>query len=153
MFRTSLDVELATEIERPAPDVWSFVSDLTRLPDWLEEFKEVVKESDGPAGRGTVFRYTVASGTSTFEIVDWDPGRRLAWDGPPLRWLGGAARPRGYFELAATGADRTRFLACYQPELTGTMALMRPYLARWLRRQRRVDNARLKGILEAAALG
>ena len=37
----------------------------------------------------------------------------------------------------------------YQPELTGTLALMRPILKRWLRKQRTADTERLKQLLES----
>jgi uncharacterized protein YndB with AHSA1/START domain len=151
MFRTSLDVEVAVEIERPSERVWAFVSDLERLPKWLEEFEAVVKESDGPVGKGTVYRYTLAPGhrSATLEVVEWQPGRRLAWDGPPLRSRGGGARPRGFFEVTATGERGTSLVSRYQPELTGTLALMRPAIKRWLRRQRTADARRLKWLLES----
>jgi uncharacterized protein YndB with AHSA1/START domain len=151
MFRTSLDEEIAVEIERPSEEVWAFVSNAEHLPEWLEEFEAVVKETEGPIGKGTVFRYTLAPGhrSATVEVVDWQPGHRFAWDGPPLRSRGGGARPRGFFEVAATGERRTRFVSRYQPELTGTLALMRPVLKRWLRRQRTVDTERLKQLLES----
>ena len=46
-------------------------------------------------GVGSVVRYTIRGDRSgTFEILEWDPGRKVVWDGPPLRWAGGAARPR-----------------------------------------------------------
>jgi uncharacterized membrane protein len=84
VLRTSLDEEIAVEIERPSEEVWAFVTNFERLPEWLDEFEAVVKESDGPMSRGTVFRYTLSPGSrsATLEVVDWQPGRRLAWDGP-----------------------------------------------------------------------
>jgi hypothetical protein len=39
----------------------------------------------------------------------------------------------------------------YRPELTGTLVLLRPYLKRWLRRQRRADAQTLKALIEADA--
>jgi uncharacterized protein YndB with AHSA1/START domain len=150
---TSIDEEFDVEVERPVGEVWDFVSDLGRLPEWLDEFQAVVQESDGPVGTGTIFRYTLAPGhrSATLEIVEWEPGHRLAWDGPPLPWLGGAARPRGSFEVREAGEGRTRFVSRYQPELTGTMALMRPFLRRWLRKRRAADTKHLKQLLEADA--
>ena len=62
MLRTSLDEEIAVEIERPSEEVWAFVTNFERLPEWLDEFEAVVKESDGPMSRGTVFRYTLSPG-------------------------------------------------------------------------------------------
>ena len=128
------------------------VSDLTRLPEWLGEFVQVVQETDGQVGEGTVFRYTLAPGpgerSGVLQIVAWEPGHRLAWDGPPLISRLGGARPRGWLEVTEPAAGPTRFVSRYEPELTGFLTLLRPYLVRWLRRQRSADTQRLKGILE-----
>jgi uncharacterized protein YndB with AHSA1/START domain len=154
MLRTSLDVEITEEIERPSDEVWAFVSNAERLPEWLDDFEAVVKESDGPIGRGTVFRYTlVGHRSATLEVVEWEPGRRFAWDGPPLRSRGGAFSPHGSFEVSAIDERRTHFVTHYQPELTGTLAIMRPYVGRWLRRQRPIDTRRLKRLLESGRDG
>jgi uncharacterized membrane protein len=154
VLRTSVDEEVAVEIDRPSEEVWAFVSDFERLPDWLEEFEAVVKKSDGPIDRGTVYRYTLSPGTgersADVEVVDWQPERRVAWDGPPLRSRWGGARPRGFFQVTSTAECGTRLIAHYQPELTGILALMRPALKRWLRRQRAADAQRLKQLLESA---
>ena len=152
IFRTSLDVEIVVEIERPPEEVWRFVANGERSPEWLGDFEAVVKETDGPVGRGTVFRYTLAAGhrSATYGVVDWQPGRRLAWDGPPLRSRGGGAQPRGFHEVTAAGKGRTRLVSRYQPELTGILVLMRPAAKRWLRKQRAADARRLKQLLESS---
>jgi hypothetical protein len=59
VLTASLDVEIAVSIERPPADVWPFVSDAERLPGWPDEFEAVVKESNGPVGRGTVSRIRI----------------------------------------------------------------------------------------------
>ena len=151
-MKTSLEVVVEVEIGRPRPEVWSFLADTERLPEWLGEFEAAHEESDGPPGLGAVVRYTITGRRSgTFEIVEWDPPRRFAWDGPPLRWAGGAARPRGSHELTEVGEGRTLLVTRYQPELTGTQVLLRRYLKRWLRRRRREDAQTLKALIEAGA--
>jgi uncharacterized protein YndB with AHSA1/START domain len=148
----AIEVKIEMLIARPPEVVWAFVSDLECLPEWLEEFRAVVRQSEGPVGEGTAFRYTLERGdrSSILQIVEWEPGRRLAWDGPPLNWHGGAGRPRGYFEVTDAGAERARLVSCYQPVLTGTMALLAPVMKRWLRKQRLTDTARLKALLESS---
>ena len=96
------------------------------------EFRKVVKQSDGPIGEGTVFCYTIDPGerSATMRFVEWEPGRRLAWDGPPLEWHGGAGEPRGYFEVTDAGEGHTRLVCCFQPILTGSMALLAPVMKR-----------------------
>ena len=152
-MRTTIEAIVEVEIERSLSDVWSFVSDVERLPEWFGEFAAVRKQSDGPIGVGTSVRYTLQPGhrSGTFEIVEWDPPRKVAWDGPPLRWAGGAARPRGSHVLAEGGEGRTLVVSHYRPELSGTQVLMRPYLKRWLRRERRASARALKAALEAGA--
>jgi uncharacterized membrane protein len=73
--RTSRDEEIAVEIERPAEDVWAFVSNAENLPQWLEEFEAVVKESDGPIAGDRLSLHPCA-GT---QIGNDRGGRLAAW--------------------------------------------------------------------------
>jgi uncharacterized protein YndB with AHSA1/START domain len=154
MLRSRLDVEVVVEIARPPEEVWEVLVDASRLPAWLEEFEtaEVVGEPSEGVGATTHFR--LSSGLSgTLETVESVPAERLAWDGPPQRspLPGGRMRPRGYHHLRPTGDGGTRLVSHYQPELLGTAVVLRPYLGRWLRRQRPIDHARLKQLVEAGA--
>jgi uncharacterized protein YndB with AHSA1/START domain len=151
--RTTIEAIVEVEIERPPSEVWSLLNDTARLPEWIAEFAAARDESDGPIGVGAVVHYTLRQGnrSSTFEIVEWDPPRRVAWDGPPLRAAGGGLRPRGSHELAEAGAGRTLLVSRYRPELSGTQVLLRPYLKRWVRRERRASAQALKALVEAAA--
>ena len=100
------------------------MTDTERLPEWLGEFKEAHEETSGPTGVGTIVNYTVEGDRSgTLEIVEWDPPNRMAWDGPPLPWAGGGARPRGSHTLAEAGKGRTLLVSRYEPELTGDLGL------------------------------
>ncbi len=110
--------------------------------------------SRGPPGLGTIVRYTVGGGrTGTLEWVEWDPPHRIAWDGPPLRWAGGGARPRGSHALTEAGEGRTRLVSRHEPEFSGPLVLMAPYGKWWLRRQRRRDAQTLKAALEGTETG
>jgi uncharacterized membrane protein len=148
----AIEVRVETVIERTPEEVWSFVSDFERLPEWLEEFQAVVKETHGPVGEGTVFRYTIDphNRSSTLRLVEWVQGTRLAWDGPALGMRVGAARPRGFHEVSDAGHGRSRLVSTYRPELQGAAVLLAPFVKRWLRNQRQADAARLKAILEHA---
>jgi uncharacterized protein YndB with AHSA1/START domain len=154
ILRTSLAETVEIEIARPRSDVWAFLTDFERIPEWLGEFETAHAETPAPTGRGTIIRCTINPGarSATFEVVAWEPPRWVAWDGPPLRWAGGSARPRGSHELSDAGSGRTLVVSRYEPELTGTQALLRPYLRRWLRRQRAEDAQKLKALLETGAV-
>ena len=104
-------------------------------------------------GRAVV-RYTIKPGHAVRERSRSSNGILPAgWPGTgrPLRWAGGAARPRGSHTLAEAGEGRASLVSRYQPELIGTQVLLAPYIKRWLRRQRRVDMQTLKASLEAGA--
>lgn len=45
-MKTSESADFEVDIDRFIAEVWEFVSDLTPLPLWLDEFVEVAKESD-----------------------------------------------------------------------------------------------------------
>lgn len=150
-MRTTLEAIIEVEIDRPRAAVWSFLCDIERVPEWIGEFTAASVESEPPVGLGTVVSYTIGDRSATYEIVEWEPLRRLAWDGPPLRWKGGGARPRGSHVLAEAGEGRTLLVSHYRPELTGMQVLLRPYLSRWLRRERHRSALALKALLEAEA--
>jgi len=151
--RTSIEVIVEVEIKRPPSAVWLFINDVERVPEWVSEFTALRQESDGAPGLGTVVRYTLQGGerSGTWEVVEWDPPRRVAWDGPPLRWAGGAARPRGSHELTQAGEGRTLLVSRYRPELLGAQVLLKPYIKRWLRRERLASARALKALVEADA--
>ena len=150
-MKTTVELTLEVEIDRPREAVWEFLAEPEHSPQWLEEFVESHRVSAGPPGVGSVFSYTITPGprTGTAEVVEWDPPRRFAFEGPPLRSMGGGAAPRGFFELTEAGAGTTRLAITFRPVLTGFAVLLKPYVRRWLRRQRRLDLAKLKAILEA----
>jgi uncharacterized protein YndB with AHSA1/START domain len=148
--KTEIEVTAEVEIAASRAAVWAFISDPERLPEWFEEFESAHQESAGPPGLGTIVGYTIAQGhrSGTFETTEWEPESKLSWDGPPLRWAGGGARPRGSFELSDAGEGRTLFTGHFRPELSGTQVLLRPYLQWWLRRARRESAAKLKALVE-----
>ena len=152
-MKTTIEAIVEVEIERPPSEVWAFMTDTARLPEWFAEFTAARDEPDGPIGVGAVVHYTLKQGnrSGTVETVEWDPPRRFAWDGPPVRAAGGGLRPRGSHELTEAGEGRTRVKSHYRPELSGLQVLLRPYLRRWLLRERRASAQALKALVEAAA--
>jgi uncharacterized protein YndB with AHSA1/START domain len=150
--KTTIRVTIEIDIARPPADVWQVLTNAERLPEWLSEFESAHEETEGPSGVGSIVSCVMSPGhrAATFEIVQWDPPHTMAWDGPPLRWAGGAARPRGSYNLSQLGDGTTRLLTRFEPELSGTQVLLRPYLSRWLRRTRTADMQTLKSLVEAA---
>ena len=151
MLATTVEAIAEVDIARPRADVWAFVTDVDRLPEWVDEFEQARSEPPGATGVGTTIHYTLSRGhrSGTYKIVEWEPEHALAWDGPPLSYRLGGGRPRGSLRLSDLPDGGTRFTAHFRPELTGAMVLFRWSWGRWLRRQRQVDAERMKRLVEA----
>src|SRR2546423_15625329 len=95
--RTSVEVIVEVEIERPPPTVWSFVTDTERLPEWLGGFEAPPEGAEGPPGGGAVGPYTPKPRhrAGTVDNAGMDPPRRRARGGPPPAAGAGRARPAG----------------------------------------------------------
>ena len=150
-MRATVHVTVEIDIERPREAVWAFLADTTRSPEWVEEFVESHLVSEGEPRVGSIISYTIEPGprTGTMELTEWDPPRRLAWDGPPMRSMGGGAEPRGSFELIERGPSATHLVCTFEPSLVGPPVLLKPYFRWWLRRHRTTDAQKLKAMLEA----
>ena len=94
------EVRIATEIDRPAVEVFNFLADGENIPDWMDQFDSVVQTSAGPIGKGTAYKYKMRRGPeSTFEWNEYEPNRRLAWTGPPIEGTVGSLATDGDYTL------------------------------------------------------
>jgi uncharacterized membrane protein len=104
-------------INAPVQEVYSYLLDFTRHPEWVKNLQRVRQESGGPIGVGATFQTQegpppvtfgqklsmmfyfltgVLSGAKTYsraEITGLEPNRRIAWKA-------GVPKGNGYFNLA-----------------------------------------------------
>jgi uncharacterized membrane protein len=137
------------EIDRPPQEVFAYVSDLARHPEWQDKLLDATVETEGETRVGTRVRQTrrVGGGTRTFtlEVTEHDPARRLAFRG-----IDGPVRPRGAITLEPLeGGQRTRYSAQLDFEGHGLGLLLAPLVRRDARRQLPESLQRLKQKLEA----
>ena len=80
------------EIGRPPDEVFGYVTDVSRFPEWQRDVVRVRVEAGGPAGVGTRFtttrRFARAERTLTQEVTEVDAPRRWA-----ARGIDGPIRP------------------------------------------------------------
>jgi uncharacterized protein YndB with AHSA1/START domain len=144
-------VEQVIDIARAVDDVFAYVTDPDRLPEWQKGTVQVRREDGaGPLREGDrlheVHRAMGRNMRSTVEVAEIEPGRAFALrivEGPlPLdgRWT---------FEPTGTGT-RVRFTG--EGDLRGPMRLAAPIVRRAVARQFRGHHERLKGVLEQTAL-
>lgn len=94
------------EIEKTPQEVWEYVTDFQRNPEWLTQVVEV-HVSPGTIGLGTkVTEVRQVPGRRVegiVEVVEWEPPRRLRKRSPT-----GAVRADGLYELEPTASGGTR---------------------------------------------
>ena len=139
-------VDTVVEIERPAPEVFDFVADMTNAPLWQSGLHLVERIPPGPVRVGSehVFERRFAGRTlkSRNRITELRPPSRIAFE-IPEGWISGRA---AYDVVQIDGGSRV----CCRMEFRarGLGRLVEPLLARVLRHDSRRDDQRLKAVLE-----
>jgi len=138
------------EIDRPPDEVFAYVSDLARHPEWQPQLLAATVETDGPTGVGTRVKQTrrVGRGTRTFtlEVTEHDPSLRLAFRG-----VDGPVRPQGRLTLEPIdGGTHTRYSAQLDFEGHGLGVAIAPLVRRDARKQLPDSLQRLKQKLEGS---
>lgn len=137
-------------IDRPPQNVFAYVSDLARHPEWQNKLLDAAVEGEGPIRVGTRVKQTrrVGGGTRTFtlEVTEHDPPNRLAFRGTD-----GPVRPQGTITLEPLeDGQRTRYAAQLDFEGHGLGLLLAPLVRRDARSQLPESLQQLKRRLEAS---
>ena len=116
-------------VARPVEVVFAYLADGEAVANWMpEEFSEVEKLSDGIVGAGTAYRYVLRRSRveSVWRWDEYEPFRRLAWSGVPLRSMVPFSRmtPRGRYDLEEVTSG-TVVRAAIDPDFTGILRLTR----------------------------
>jgi uncharacterized protein YndB with AHSA1/START domain len=137
-------VEVTVEIARAAKDVFAFLTDVSRVPEW--QASAVESRADGPLAEGVQIherRHFLGHDEETeLEVTTFEPGRRLA-----LKTIHGPVdlvidhvldEADGATKLHVTAEGRAR----------GLLRLAGPAVAAKARHELRRDFERLRVILE-----
>jgi uncharacterized protein YndB with AHSA1/START domain len=142
-------LEESVVINRPIEEVFAFVADPEKMPEWMSDLLEAKQTSEGPLDVGaTVTAVAHPLGRripSTQEIIEYNPNDKFAYkstSGPV------ASKDEFIFEPVAGGTKVTRLT---EVELGGFFRLAEPLAVRMLRRQFETNFAQLKDLLEAGA--
>ena len=146
-----MDVTVSGVVKAPPDEVFAYMSDATRWPEWHTDFRHVERVSgSADGGVGTVYRYSSKVGgltiAGTITVTAFEPGRRVAWDGD---WAAGL-KPHGEYRVDPA-PDGTLWTAHLTPEPRGAMRLMRPIVERQIRRFNEEALRNLRSRLEPRA--
>ncbi|HKG44944.1 MAG TPA: SRPBCC family protein [Gaiellaceae bacterium] len=138
-------IEFTTEIERPAQEIFEYLIDVERLPEWQSSALE--SSAAEPLAQGVRIRerrrVMGREIENELEVTAYEPPRRLT-----LKGLKGPVKFTVDHEL--TESDGTTALHVVAEGRAGAfMKLGEPMLARTAEQELRKDFARLKELLEA----
>jgi uncharacterized protein YndB with AHSA1/START domain len=139
-------IELSTEIKRPVQDVFAYLTDPDKTPEWNGLVLESKASPAGPVRKGSKIQGVVKVVGRRFEVTadvtEFVPNEKFTTKGnSPF-----PNEQRFSVEPVAAG---TRVTASGQFEPGGFFKLAEPILDRILRRQMRAQFDTLKEILEA----
>jgi uncharacterized protein YndB with AHSA1/START domain len=136
-------------IDRPRADVFNYIAQAERLPEYIDEFETVNHEEPGDPAQGHVYSYKMKRGAEgTFEWTEFHPHDRLAWAGPAAKMGPGSMKPSGHWELTDEGAG-TKVKLVMTPEPGGLFKLMAPLMKRGMTKGNQRGLEQLKQKLES----
>jgi uncharacterized membrane protein len=142
-------IATSVEIARSPEDVFAYIADFPRQPEWQEGLVSVTVETEGPTRAGTrvVHRRKLGPQTvaTTSEITAYDPPKVVGFRG-----IDGPIRAEGSQRIEPAG-DGSRVLFEMELDGHGLGKLMLPMARRQAARQVAASHEKLKRILEGAA--
>jgi uncharacterized membrane protein len=149
--RRMVVVEKQIEINRPAVDVFAYVSDQTHGPLWQRGLLEVRRTTDGPIGVGTrhtgVRKFVGRTLELSNEYTRYEPNTLVAFK------VEGTVPGQGSYVLEEVGGDRTGLTSRVELHASGLSRLAEPFMAMSLRREMKANLAALKDLLEGGGTG
>jgi len=140
-------IDQQVEIARPVADVFAYVTDPGKLPEWQDTTVSVTNETGGPLGTGTRLREVRRAPfgktvESLVEVATYEPDTAFA-----LRILDGPLKVDGAYRFAGhDGHTHVDFTA--EGDIGGPLKLATPLIRRTLARQFAAYHRRLKEVLE-----
>ncbi len=140
-------VEASVDINRPIEEVWAYVTDPTKAPEWSSFVLESTLEGTGPIGVGSRIRwigkFLGRRLGSTSEVTQYDPPSKFA-----MRGVSGGVDLEIERQLESIG-EGTRYRSRLVGDSGGLFKLADPIVAALMERTVETDLQTLKALLEA----
>lgn len=142
-----IDERAERTIERSVEEVFSFMSDLARLPEWVAGVKAARPLQGDPRSVGAtvahVNEFMGRTFESTFEVLEWEPNRSMVF-----KVLSGPLKGESRETLEPLAPNVTRVEVRVLGEPAGPFRLMRKVVGVAARQQLEVSLDNLKRHLE-----
>jgi uncharacterized membrane protein len=143
-----IKVEKSIVIDRPAQEVFAYVSDHTNAPRWQRGLLEVRRETEGPIGVGT--RHTLVRAfmgrrmEASNEFTQYEPNRLVSF-----KVTADSVAAQGWYVVAPEGSGHTKLTSRIEMQPSGLTRLAQPLMAASLSREVVANLSDLKRLLEA----
>ncbi len=142
-------VETSVHVNRPADEVFGFIANFENNPRWQSGQVEARFTSDGPLRVGSTYdqvaRFLGRQITSTFEVVEYEPGRMIKASSTA------GSFPITFTRMVEAAGDGAQVSAVIEGDASGFFKLAEPLLARMVQRSVEADYRNLKRLLEDEA--
>jgi hypothetical protein len=141
------EFDIVTVVNRPQDEVFAFLVNTDRAPDWNPQVTEARKTSDGPLGVGSTLRYVGKFLGRRFESIsectDFVPNEKFS-----TKTTSGPFHLEIENTLSAVDGG-TRLATTYRGESRGFVKLAEPVIVRLTKKQFETATENLKALLEA----
>jgi uncharacterized membrane protein len=142
-----VDVLTEVTVNRPVDMVIAYAGDPSHAPEWYANIDSVEWETPPPVQVGSrvafVARFLGRRLAYTYEVVEWQPGRRLV-----MRTAQGPFPMETTYTWEPAGEQATRMTLHNMGEPSGFSSIAAPAMSTAIRRANRKDLARLRQLLE-----
>ena len=141
------EFELTVDIDRPVEDVWAFMEDYSRYPEWTPGVTEARKTSEGEMGVGSTVTFVGRTLGRRYESLSectaYERNRHFA-----TRSISGPFHLEvdNRFEPTEGG---TRLISKFRGESRGFLKIAEPMAVRVTRKNFEAANENMKALLEA----
>ena len=141
-------IESRVFIGLPPEEVFSYIANFENNPKWQSGMQEANFTSEGPLAIGSTYaqkaRFLGRQIDSTFEVVDFEPGRLVK-----------ITSTSGSFPITVTrvveaAEGGSEVSAIVEGDASGFFKIAQPLMRRMVQRSVDQDYARLKGVLESS---
>jgi uncharacterized membrane protein len=139
--------EIQVTVDRPVEDVFKYVTDVSKLPDWQSTLSEIRKASNGPLAIGATLvetrKFLARRWESTLKVVGYEPNRTFAVESVsgPMQYA------MAYRFDGVNGSTKVTLLGTGEPG--PFFKLAEPLVSRAAEREFRGDLETLKDVLES----
>ena len=141
-----INVTVTVTINRPTPDVFSYIANFANNPKWQKGMVEAYFTTDPPVRVGSeytqVARFLGRRLESTFKVIEYEPGRRIK-----------AATVKSTFpvtfeRIVEPHGSASKVTTIVSGDASGLFRLAEPVLQKRVQTSIEKDYVRLKSILE-----